>query len=49
MACDPCGSDLIDKFIMAGGIKDKHKDALLNKLKVIIYENMSILYEHMKR
>ena len=35
MACDPCGSDLIDKFIVAEGIKDKHKDALLNKLKVI--------------
>ena len=30
-----CGSHLIDKFIMAEGIKEKHKDALLNKLKVI--------------
>ena len=35
MASDPCGSHVIEKFIMAEGIKEKHKDALLNKLKVI--------------
>ena len=35
MACDPCGSHVIEKFIMAEGIKEKHKDVLLNKLKVI--------------
>ena len=35
MAGDPCGSHVIEKFIVAEGIKEKHKDALLNKLKVI--------------
>ena len=43
MACDPCGSHVIDKFIVAEGIKEKHKDALLNKLKVIVHS------QHMKR
>ena len=35
MASGPCGSHVNDKIIVAEGIKEKHKDALLNKLKVI--------------
>ena len=45
MACDPCGSHLIDKFIMAKGIKVKHKDALLNKLKVILIGACIMVFE----
>ena len=37
MASDPCGSHVIEMSIMAEWIMEKHKYALLNKLKVILY------------
>ena len=45
MASDPCGSHVINKFIVAEGIKEKHKDALLNKLKVIFVGACIMVFE----